>query len=204
MQKIVLPMAGAVVALVLAAAIFLSVRPGSVPPSEAMLATEGSDIGGPFELTAHTGERISSAELIDRPTLIYFGYTFCPDICPVDTQIMVDVVDLLDERNIDVKPVFITVDPERDTPKELSDFAEAMHPKMIALTGSQEDIRNAADAYRVYYKRAETPGSEAGYLMQHTGFTYLVGPGDKLLALFKREFPAAMIADDVERVLAAQ
>ncbi|MEM7058646.1 MAG: SCO family protein [Pseudomonadota bacterium] len=204
MQKLMLPIAGAVVALILALAIFLSVRPTPAHVSPAMFAVEGSDIGGPFELTAHTGERITSAEVIDRPALVYFGYTFCPDICPIDTQVMADTVDLLAEKNIDVKPVFVTVDPARDTPEELSYYAEAMHPKMIALTGSEADIRAAADAYRVFYQKSQTPGSEADYLMQHTGFTYLMGPGDELLAMFRRDFPAEQIAGDVEKVLAAQ
>ena len=100
-----------------------------------MLNADGADIGGPFELTAHTGDRVTAETVIDRPTLIYFGYTFCPDICPVDAQVMVDAVDLLAGRGIDVRPVFITVDPARDTPKELSYYAEALHPKLLALTG---------------------------------------------------------------------
>lgn len=204
MQKLMLPIAGAVTALILAAAIYLSVRPEPAHVSPAMYAVEGSDIGGPFELTAHTGERVTSADVIDGPTLIYFGYTFCPDICPIDTQIMADAVDILAEKNIDVKPVFVTVDPARDTPKELSYYAEAMHPKMVALTGSDEEIRAAADAYRVYYKKSEVPGSEAEYLMQHTGFTYLMGPGDELLAMFRRDFPAEQIAQDIVNVLAAR
>lgn len=204
MQKLMLPIAGAVTALILAAAIYVSVRPVPAHVSPAMFAVDGTDIGGPFELTAHTGERVTSAEVIDGPTLIYFGYTFCPDICPIDTQIMVDVVDLLAEKDIAVKPVFVTVDPARDTPKELTYYAEAMHPKMVALTGSDDDIRAAADAYRVFYQKSQVPGSEAEYLMQHTGFTYLMGPGDELLAMFRRDFPAEQIAEDVEKVLAAR
>lgn len=202
MQKLVLPIAGAACALILAAAVLVSVMPSQAHRSPAMMAIAGSDIGGPFELTTHTGERVKSTDVIDRPSLIYFGFTFCPDICPIDTQIMVEAVEILDEKNIDVKPVFITVDPERDTPKELSYYAEGMHPKMVGLTGSAEDIRKAADAYRVFYQKTETPGSAAEYLIQHTGFTYLMGPGDELLAIFRRDFPAEVIAEDVEAVLA--
>ena len=136
MMKPVLATATIVVAGSLAVAGWFALQPSSSGHvSPAMVNADGAAIGGPFELTTHTGARITADELIDGPTLIYFGYTFCPDICPVDTQIMVDAVDLLAERGIAVKPVFITIDPERDTPKELSYYAEAMHPTMIALTG---------------------------------------------------------------------
>ena len=205
MQKLMLPIGAAVVAVILAAAGWLALRPSDgIEISPAMMAVDGADIGGPFELTAHTGERMTSDALIDRPTLIYFGYTFCPDVCPIDSQIMVDAVDLLAERQIEVKPVFITIDPERDTPKELGYYAEAMHPTMVGLTGSPEDVRAAADEYKVFYKRTNVPGSAAEYLMQHTSFTYLMLPETGLAAIFRRDFPATQIADDIERVLAAR
>lgn len=169
--------------------------------SPAMLNSKGADIGGPFELTAHTGERMTHAQVIDRPTLIYFGYTYCPDICPIDVQIMADAVQILDEKGIEVRPVFVTIDPERDTPEELSDYAEAMHPKMLALTGTTEEIRAAADAYKVFYQRVDVPDSAAGYLMNHTGFTYLMTPQKGVTAVFRRDFPPEQIASDIAAVL---
>lgn len=202
MMKPVLAAAAILVVAIAGAAVWFAVQPGPRHLSKAMVNVDGADIGGPFELTAHTGERVTSATLIDGPTLIYFGYTFCPDICPIDTQIMVDVVDLLAERGISVKPVFITIDPERDTPKELSYFAEAMHPEMVALTGSAEEIRAAADAFKVFYQRVDVEGSAAEYLMNHTGYTYLMTPEQGITALFRREFPPEQIADDIEKVLA--
>lgn len=204
MQKLMLPIAGAVTALILAAAIFVTLQPQSSNTSPAVMATAGADIGGPFELTAHTGERVTSAQVIDGPTLVYFGYTFCPDVCPIDTQILAETVDLLAEKRIDVKPVFITVDPARDTPEELAPYAEAMHPQMIALTGSDADIRAAADAYKVFYSRQDMPGSAAEYLMNHSAYTYLMLPGDELAAVFRRNFSAAQIAEDVAAVLASK
>lgn len=195
--------AAAIVALVIAGtAAWFAVQPDAQHLSKAMVNVDGADIGGPFELTAQTGERVTSETLIDGPTLIYFGYTFCPDICPIDTQVMVDVVDLLAERGISVKPVFVTIDPERDTPEELSYFAEAMHPGMVALTGSAEEIRVAADAYKVFYQRVDVEGSAAEYLMNHTGYTYLMTPEQGITALFRREFPPEQIADDIAKVLA--
>ena len=202
MMKPVLAAAAILVLAIAGAAVWFAVQPDPRHLSKAMVNVDGADIGGPFELTAHTGERVTSATLIDGPTLIYFGYTFCPDICPIDTQIMVDAVDLLAERGIEVKPVFITIDPERDTPKELSYFAEAMHPEMVALTGSAEEVRIAADAYKVFYQRVDVEGSAAEYLMNHTGYTYLMTPEHGITALFRREFPPEQIADDIEKVLA--
>ena len=201
MRNLMLPVTAAAIVVVLAVAGWLALTPRPAHLSPAMLNANGADIGGPFELTAHTGERMSAETVIDRPALIYFGYTFCPDICPVDTQVMVDAVDLLAERGIEVRPVFITVDPARDTPKELAYYAEALHPTLLALTGSEEDVRAAADAYKVFYNKVELADSAAGYLMEHTGFTYLMTPGTGLAAVFRRDFPPEQIADDVARVL---
>ncbi len=204
MQKIVLAAAAVLVAGIAGAALYLQSRDQEGHLSPAMLEVGGADIGGPFELTAHTGDRMTSAEVIDRPALVYFGYTFCPDICPIDVQIMADTVELLAQKDIEVRPVFVTVDPERDTPAELAYYAEAMHPKMIALSGTKEEIRAAADAYKVYYNRVDVEGSAAGYLMEHTGFTYLMTPEKGLTAVFRRDFPAEQIAADIEAVLSQQ
>lgn len=198
------PMLLAAVALVVAigaGGAYLALAPAKQYLSPAMINSQGAAIGGPFELTAHTGERMTDAEVIDRPALIYFGYTFCPDICPIDAQIMADAVSILEERGVDVRPVFITVDPERDTPNELAYYAEAMHPKMLGLTGSAEEIRAAADAYKVFYQRVDMPGSAAGYLMNHTGYTYLMTPEKGVTAVFRRDFPPEQIAKDIEAVL---
>ena len=201
MRNVLFAAAGAFVALALAFAAWLFLVPTPEYRSPAMLNAAGADIGGPFELTAHSGERLTSASLIDRPTLLYFGYTYCPDICPIDTQTMVDAVEILDKKGVDVLPVFVTVDPGRDTPDELSDYVDAMHPKLIALTGSEADIRVAADAYKVFYNKVELGDSAAGYLMEHTGYTYLAVGEDKVVAIFRNGFPPEQIAADIEHVL---
>lgn len=203
-SNLVLPSVAGVVALIIGIAAWVALSPQPSHTSRAMLNASGAQIGGPFELTSHTGDRVTSSDVIDRPTLIYFGYTFCPDVCPIDTQILAETVDLLAEQKIDVKPVFITVDPARDTPEELAPYAEAMHPQMIALTGSDADIRAVADAYKVFYSRQDMPGSAAEYLMNHSAYTYLMLPGDELAAVFRRDFSAAQIAEDVATVLASK
>ena len=136
----------------------------------------GSAIGGPFTLVDETGAEVSSDQVIDGPTLVYFGYTFCPDVCPLDAARNAQAVDLLAERGIDVDPVFITIDPARDTPQVLAEFTGYMHPEMLGLTGTEAQVAAAARAYRVYYSRSEGADPDY-YLMNHSVFTYLMTPG---------------------------
>ena len=196
---------GAVLAALLGAAglagfLWLAQEP-SRPLSPIEVNIGEMKLGGPFTLTDQHGRRVTSAEVIDGPALLYFGYTFCPDVCPVDVAVIAEAVDLLARRGIEVKPVFITVDPARDTPEALAYWAEAMHPKMVALTGTPEEIAAVAKAYKVYYKKVEVEGSEADYLMNHTTFTYLVTP-DGVRAVLRREASPEEMADVVAAILA--
>jgi protein SCO1/2 len=194
-------LAGAVFVLLAAAAIFLALKqPEEAPLSPAAINVAGADIGGPFTLTDQHGNRVTSAELIDGPTLIYFGYTFCPDICPVDVAVMASAVDMLDEQGFRVKPVFISIDPERDTPEQLAYYAEAMHPRMTALTGPATEVKAAADAYKVYFKRVDVADSAAGYLMDHTTLTYFMMPGG-IRGLFRNGYPPEEMASEIARIL---
>lgn len=204
MQKPVLGLAAVVVLGLLGGAAWLWLQPSAPVTSDAMVNASGAAIGGPFELLNHSGQRVTADSVIDRPTLVYFGYTFCPDVCPIDVQVMADTVDVLADRGVEVRPVFITIDPARDTPKELSYYAEAMHPTMIALTGTKEEIRAAADEYKVFYNRVDAEGSAADYLMQHSNFTYLMLPETGIAAVFRPNFPPEKLADDIQAVLAAQ
>lgn len=142
-------------------------------------------IGGPFELVAPDGSLVTDADVIDRPALVYFGYTFCPDVCPFDVARNALAVDILEEKGIDVRPVFISIDPERDTPDVMGQYAEDMHPKMIALTGSPDQVKAAAQAYKAYY--AKGSGEGEFYLMDHSTFTYLMLPGSGLATYFGRK-----------------
>ena len=200
MRNAVMALAGLAFVALAAAAIFLALKGPDGPLSPAAINIAGAEIGGPFALTDHTGAQISSAELIDGPVLIYFGYTFCPDICPVDVTVMASAVDLLAEQGFDVTPVFITIDPARDTPEALAYYAEAMHPRMIALTGTGDEVKAAAAAYKVYYQRVDLEDSAADYLMSHSTFTYFVTP-EGLKGLFRNNFPPEEMAGEVARIL---
>jgi len=151
---------------------FTFLRPPNDCAPTGVIAGEAK-IGGPFELVTHKGVPVTDKDVLDGLSMVYFGYTFCPDICPLDMARNVEAVDLLDEMGIDVKPVFITIDPARDTPQVLSDYVDVMHPKMVGLTGTDAQIAKAAKAYKTFYRKN---GEGEDYLMDHMRFTYLMSP----------------------------
>lgn len=157
---------------------------------------EGADIGGPFELVNAAGETVTDADVITEPALIYFGYTSCPDVCPMDVDRNAAAVDILEERGISVKPVFITVDPDRDTPEVVGDFAANMHPRMEGLTGSAAQTKAASTAYRTYFKLHNQNGEE-DYLVDHSTFSYLVLPETGFVDYFRREVAPEKMADRI-------
>jgi protein SCO1/2 len=166
-------------------------------PCRASAVAGGSGaIGGPFELVNAAGETVTDGDVITEPTLIYFGYTFCPDVCPLDTVRNAQAVDILAERGVSVTPVFISIDPARDTPEAVGDFAYNVHEKMIGLTGSEEQVAAASKAYRTYYK-SHDEGDEY-YLVDHSTFTYLVDPEHGFLEFFRREIGPEAMADTVQ------
>ncbi len=150
-------------------------------------------IGGPFTLVNQFGQTVTDKDVITGPTLIYFGYTFCPDVCPLDLARNVEAIDILDERGEQVTPVFITIDPARDTPEELRDFAEVMHEDMIALTGTDEQIAAASKAYKTYYAKV---GDGPDYLMDHLTYSYLMSPKG-FVDFFRRDVTPEDMADTI-------
>lgn len=155
----------------------------------------GGAIGGPFTLVNGDGKTVTDAEVLTKPTILYFGYTFCPDVCPMDNARNADAVDLLESKGYDVQPVFISIDPERDTPAVMKDFAANLHPKMIGLTGSMEQVKAASLAYKTYFKKQES--EDEFYLMDHSTFSYLTLPGIGFVDFFKRETTPEEMADRV-------
>jgi protein SCO1/2 len=173
---------------------FAACRDGSV-------AGGAGAIGGPFTLIDQTGATVTEAQVLAKPSLVYFGYTFCPDVCPVDVARNAEAVDILEERGFEVTPVFISVDPGRDTPEVLAAFADNLHPRMIGLTGSEEQTRTATQAFKAY-SRINDPGEEY-YLVDHSTFTYLMLPGTGFADFFRREETADQMAARVACFLEA-
>ncbi len=150
-------------------------------------------IGGPFTLIDGDGKTVTDTQIITKPTLVYFGYTFCPDVCPVDNARNAEAVDILAKRGIDAQAVFISVDPKRDTPQVMKQYAANMSPRMVGLTGTEEEVRKAAKAYKVYYKLGDQ--TQDYYLVDHSTFTYLMLPGKGFAGFFRRDVTAQQMAD---------
>jgi protein SCO1/2 len=175
---------------------------GSTVAADCGAGASAGDIGGDFTLVSETGETVTSAQVIDRPSLIYFGYTFCPDVCPLDTVRNAEAVDILAERGLDVQPVFISIDPARDTPEVVDAFTANIHPDMLGLTGSAAQVKAASQAYRTYYNAHDDEDDEF-YLVDHTTLTYLTLPERGFSGFFRRELSGEQLADRVECVLRA-
>jgi len=141
-------------------------------------------IGGPFQLTDQSGKLRSERDFRGHLMLVYFGFTTCPDICPTDLQAIGLAMDRLGADAGDVQPLFITLDPERDTREHLADYVTMFHPRLLGLTGSAEAVRSAADAYRVYYKRVDFDKGDGYYTVDHSAFIYLMDRDGKYLGFF--------------------
>lgn len=152
--------------------------------------------GGDFTLTRNDGERVTAAEVFARPSLLYFGYTFCPDVCPLDTARNAEAQALLDETGRDVQLVMITVDPRRDTPETLTDFIAHMSDDMIGLTGTDSEIATANRGWRNYYKAHDQDDDEY-YLVDHMTNTYLVLPGNRTVEFYSRSTTPEAMAQSV-------
>ena len=153
-------------------------------------------VGGSFELTDQTGLRRTDADFRGKLVVLYFGYTYCPDVCPAELQSISLALDNLGAAAEAVQPLFITVDPERDNPARLADFVSSFHPRLIGLTGSLADVRKTAIAYRTFFVKnsAATPGD---YSVDHTGFIYLVGKDGRYLGFLPPGLMPDAIADAI-------
>lgn len=160
----------------------------------------GASIGGPFTLVNGDGKTVKDSDFAGKYRIMYFGYTFCPDVCPVDVQNIGGAMKLLDQSNpklsAQIVPVFVTVDPARDTPKVVKEFTAAFHPRMVGLTGTPAQVDAAAKVYRVPYAKRETP---SGYLMDHGRQAYLIGPQGEPIALLPQDQNPQAIVAEIER-----
>ena len=182
----------AIATVFLLGTIWFSARPGDEDKyAQCRTGAVGGDLGGPFELVNAKGETVTDKDVITTPSLIYFGYTFCPDVCPLDVDRNASAVELLEERGKIVTPVFISIDPARDTPEVVGEFAEVMHPRMIGLTGSPEQVKGASQAYKTYY------AVDDEYLVDHSTFSYLVMPEDGFVEFFRRDVTPEAMADSI-------
>ena len=196
MNRIIAILAVVVAAVFLLATILFTRQSGNVDQfAQCRSSAVAGELGGPFELVNSEGVTVTDQDVITEPTLIYFGYTFCPDVCPLDVDRNAAAIEILEARGQSVTPVFISIDPARDTPEVVGEFAEVMHPRMIGLTGSPEQVKAASQAYRTYY--SAHPAVDDEYLVDHSTFSYLVMPEFGFVEYFRREVVPEELADKI-------
>ncbi len=171
----------------LAALLILPAAQAPPPP----VATGKALIGGPFTLVDHTGKTVTEKDFLGQYTLVYFGFTNCPDICPAALQTITAALDALGPKAARITPLFITVDPERDTPARLAEYVASFHPRLVGLTGAVAQVKAAAKAYRVYFEKAATGQEPSDYSVDHSSMTYLMDPRGVYVAHFPHGAGAA-------------
>jgi len=200
MRRFAIVLIPALLAVALVAGFVIWRAADKLPALGRNVVTGTAQVGGPFTLIDQNGERRTAADFHGRFMLIYFGYSFCPDVCPTTLSLMADALEKLGPEADAVVPIFITIDPERDTPAKLKPYLASFGPRFIGLTGSLAEIKKTAGLYRVYLKKQPLAGG--GYAMDHTSVLYLmdrdgkfvtywddtaIGP-DKLAAELRRRF----------------
>ena len=190
--------------LISATLLILAVAIGSTSlllrPSPEGSGTGVALVGGPFSLVDHTGKRVSEQDFRGRFMLVFFGYTYCPDVCPTELQVMTAALDQLGPDADKIQPVFISIDPERDTPEVLASYVENFGPRLIGLTGSAEEMASVAKVYRVFYSKAGKTGSDE-YLMDHSSILYLMGPDGGFVKHFTYTTDASALAANLKQIL---
>jgi len=182
------------------------VSPRAQPVEETLAARLMDDlmwnrgpIGGPFALIDHTGKLRTDEDFRGKLLLIYFGYSYCPDVCPTDLQQIGLALEQLGAASEAVQPLFITLDPDRDTPQQLADYVPMFHPRLVGLSGDAAAIADAARAYRVYYARV--PTKDADYTIDHSGFIYLMDRDGKYVGFFPPGTSGDQMADAIRPLL---
>ena len=158
-------------------------------------------VGGPFALTDQNGKRVTDKDFRGRYTLVFFGFTNCPDVCPSALQVMTAALDKLGDKGAQITPVFVSIDPERDTSAQLANYLKSFHPRLVGLTGTPAEVEAVTKAYRVYVKKVPDPKSSAGYSFDHSAIIYLMGPDGGYLAHFTHASNVDAMAERLGKLL---
>jgi len=160
------------------------------------------EIGGPFTLTDHTGKKVSDSDYRGRSMLIFFGYTYCPDVCPTELSTIAEAMDLLGPAKASqIQPLFISVDPNRDTPEVLAEYVTQFHPSIVGLTGTDAEIAEVAKSFRTYYARAKGSEGDDDYTVDHSATTFLMGPNGQFETTFSYGTPPETMAKALEKFI---
>jgi cytochrome oxidase Cu insertion factor (SCO1/SenC/PrrC family) len=158
-------------------------------------------VGGPFTLTDQTGKRVTEKDYLGHYTLVFFGYTFCPDVCPTELQVMSAALDKMGAKADAIQPLFITIDPERDTVDVMKQYVANFYPRLVGLTGSPQEIAAAAKAYRVYYAKVPGKSGANDYLMDHSSIVYMMDKQGMFLKHFTYTTDADALAEALEAAI---
>jgi len=189
------------VALIAVTLVLVSRPPAGAAPSGDVATTGRADVGGPFRLVDQDGRAVDESLLQGKWSLVFFGFTYCPDYCPTTLAALDATQERLGDKARDLQIVFISVDPERDTPQALKDYlsSDGFPDGVIGLTGTPEQVKAAADAYRAYYQKV---GEGEGYTMNHSLTVYLMGPDGRFRTAVAEELGPERSAEIIERAMA--
>jgi len=200
MRLVLAIVAGLAVGTIAAITIIPQARQAIVSPSGPRTSGKAL-IGGPFSLVDQNGTRVTEKDFRDRHMLVFFGFTSCPDICPAGLQLVAAALDKLGDKADRIVPVFISVDPERDTPEKLGEYVQNFDTRFVGLTGTPEEIAKAAKAYRVYYKKVPNADLPDDYAIDHTAIFYLMDPKGEFVTHFTPTTPLEEMAARLDKAL---
>jgi protein SCO1/2 len=158
-------------------------------------------VGGPFSMTNHLGEAVTEKTFLGKPSLLFFGFTYCPDVCPTELQVMAAALEELGEKGKDIQPIFVSIDPARDTPAVMAAYVANFGDRFVGLTGSPEQVATMAGAYRVFYAKQENKDRPSDYLMDHSSIIYLMGADGSFLKHFSYTADAHILAGEIAAAL---
>lgn len=190
--------AGFLIGAIAGAGVLLVANPQGGQPVQ---SSGAALIGGPFSLVGADGKPVTDRDFRGRYMLIFFGFTHCPDICPAELQVIAQALEQLGDKAKTVVPIFITLDPERDTPGAMANYVKSFGPNFVGLTGSPEAIAAAAKAYRVAYSKVENKDSAGDYSVDHSALVYLMDPEGRYATHFSYGLSADQMAEKLEKSL---
>ena len=190
--------AGFLIGAIAGAAVLLVANPQGGQPVQ---SSGAALIGGPFSLVGADGKPVTDRNFRGRYMLIFFGFTHCPDICPAELQVIAQALEQLGDKAKKVVPIFITLDPERDTPEAMANYVKSFGPNFVGLTGSPEAIAAAAKAYRVAYSKVENKDSADDYSVDHSALAYLMDPEGRYVTHFSYGLSTDQMAEKLEKLL---
>jgi cytochrome oxidase Cu insertion factor (SCO1/SenC/PrrC family) len=158
-------------------------------------------VGGPFTMVNHRGETVTEKTFLGKPMLLFFGFTYCPDVCPTELQVMAAAISELGDDGKDIQPILVSVDPARDTPDVLSNYVANFGEQFVGLTGTDEQVKQITSAYRVFYEKRENKADPKNYLMDHSSIIYLMGPDGQFLKHFSYTTDAKILAEGLRKAL---